>query len=250
MKRDDPWLVPDWDAPARVRAVVTTRAMHGESLPPFDACNLGARSGDVPAAVAANRAALIPRLGLPSAPHWLRQVHGVDVFDADAPSLDSEPSADAATTHTAGVVLAVLTADCLPVVLCAEDGSAVGVAHAGWRGLAGGVIEATIAGLRVPASRLLAWLGPAIAAASYEVGDDVRAAFVAVDPRAADAFAPTRPGHWLCDLYALARQRLAAAGITRIHGGALDTFRDPRFYSYRRERETGRFATLIWIESR
>jgi YfiH family protein len=245
----DPWLEPDWDAPARVRVVVTIRAMHGASQPPFDACNLGTRNGDAPAAVAANRAALIPLLGLPSPPRWLRQVHGIDVSDADASPAVDEPSADAATTQTTGVVLAVLTADCLPVVLCADDGSVVGVAHAGWRGLVGGVIEATLARLQRPAPRVLAWLGPAIAARSYEVGDEVRAAFIAVDARASDAFSPTRPGHWHCDLYALARQRLTAAGVTRIHGGGFDTFTDPRFYSFRRDRETGRFATLVWIDA-
>jgi YfiH family protein len=177
-------------------------------------------------------------------------VHGIDVFDADAAATaDGEPEADAAIARDAGTVLAVLTADCLPILFCADDGSVVGIAHAGWRGLATGVIEATIKRLGVPGSRLLAWLGPAIAAASYEVGDEVRAAFLAIDAQAAHAFAPTRAGHWRCDLYALARQRLAAAGVTRIHGGGFDCFADARFYSYRRERETGRFASLIWLES-
>ena len=143
------------------------------------------------------------------------------------------------------VVLAVLTADCLPILLCAEDGSAIAVAHAGWRGLASGVIEATIARLGVPGARLLAWLGPAIAAGSYEVGAEVRAAFVDAHPSAAAAFAPTRPGHWRCDLYALARQRLAAAGVSSVYGGDFDTCTDARFYSYRRDRETG--LSLIHI---
>jgi YfiH family protein len=247
---NDPWMTPDWDVPSNVRAVVTTRGMPGASQPPFGAFNLGARCGDAAAAVAANRAAVVSMLGLPSAPSWLRQVHGVDVFDADATAVsDGEPEADAAVARADGAVLAVLTADCLPILFCAEDGSAIGVAHAGWRGLAGGVIEATIAALGVPGARLLAWLGPAIAAPSYEVGDEVRAAFVAADARAAEAFAPTRPGHWHCDLYALARQRLAAAGVARIQGGDFDTFTDTRFYSYRRERETGRFASMIWSEA-
>lgn len=247
--RNDAWLTPDWDAPANVRAVVTTRAMSGHSKAPFDGFNLGSRCGDAADAVAANRAALIDTLELPHLPLWMHQVHGIEVFDADADVVSAcEPEADAAITHAAGRVLAVLTADCLPILFCADDGSAVGIAHAGWRGLAGGVIEATIADLRVPAPRLIAWLGPAIAAASYEVGNEVRAAFIAVDPCAADAFVSTRPGHWLCDLYALARQRLAAAGVARVHGGNFDTFSDNRFYSYRRERDTGRFATLIWIE--
>lgn len=241
----DGWIVPDWPAPPSVRAAVTTRRMAGSSAPPFDAFNLGGRCGDDPAAVTANRAALAERLALPASPRWLRQVHGIDVLDADAPAVDQDPTADAAISRGAAV-LAVLTADCLPILLCSEDGEAVAAAHAGWRGLAAGVAEATIARLGVPASRLLAWLGPAIGARSYEVGEDVRAAFVGIDPRAAEAFAPTRPGHWRCDLYVLARQRLAAAGVTRVYGGGFDTFADTRFYSYRRQHETGRFASLIW----
>ena len=243
----DTWITPDWPAPPSVHAVVTTRRMAGQSQPPFDAFNLGSRSGDHPAAVAANRAALVPLLNLPTTPRWLRQVHGVEVFDADV-SIDhqAEPAADAAIARADGVVLAVLSADCLPILFCADDGAVIGVAHAGWRGLASGVIEATLARTAADPSRMLAWLGPAIAMRSYEVGDEVRAAFVDTDVHAAHAFAPTRPGHWHCDLYALARQRLGAAGVTRIHGGEFDTFTDARFYSYRRECETGRFASLIW----
>jgi YfiH family protein len=240
-------LTPDWPAPPTIRAAVTTRGMGGYSPPPFDACNLGSRCGDAAAAVAANRAEVAAALELPTPPRWLHQVHGVDVFDADAAMASaSEPQADAAIARGVSVVLAVLTADCLPILLCAEDGSAIAVAHAGWRGLASGVIEATIARLGVPGARLLAWLGPAIAAGSYEVGAEVRAAFVDAHPSAAAAFAPTRPGHWRCDLYALARQRLAAAGVSSVYGGDFDTCTDARFYSYRRDRETGRFASLIW----
>ena len=246
---DSACIVPDWPAPLKVRACVTTRRLPGASKPPFESFNLGARCGDELAAVAANRAALLPLLDLPCDPLWLRQVHGVEVFDADSIATANEPEADAAITHRPGVVLAVLTADCLPVLFCADDGSAVGVAHAGWRGLAAGVLEATVAALRVPPQRVVAWIGPAIGATSYEVGEEVRAAFVDADAGAASAFAATRPGHWLCDLPALARRRLAAAGVERAHGGGFDTFADPRFYSYRRERETGRFATLVWIES-
>ncbi len=241
------WIKPDWPAPPNVLSAVTTRYMDGVSVPPFETFNLGSRCGDSAAAVAANRAALVSTLDLPASPRWLRQVHGVDVIDADAMSLEDEPAADAAIAHGA-TVLAILSADCLPILFCADDGSGIAVAHAGWRGLAGGVIEATVARLGVPASRVLAWLGPAIGAASYEVGDEVRTAFVDVDPLAAQAFAPTRPGHWHCDLYALARQRLAAVGVARVYGGGFDTFSDTRFYSYRRERDTGRFASLIWIE--
>lgn len=242
------FLIPHWPAPPSVRAAVTTRQLDGASLRPFDAFNLGSRCGDAPAAVAANRAALVSALDLPASPRWLRQVHGIGALDADAPAVaDEEPEADAAVARGAGVVLAILTADCLPILFCADDGSAIGAAHAGWRGLAGGVIEATLARLGVPASRVLAWLGPAIAAPSYEVGEEVRAAFVDAQAAAAHAFAPTRLGHWRCDLYALARQRLAAAGIKHVHGGDFDTFTDARFYSYRRDRETGRFASLIWF---
>ena len=241
------FLVPDWPAPPGVRALVTTRELPGHSRPPFDRCNLGARCGDDSGAVARNRSDLIGRFALPSPPRWLRQVHGRGVFDADASvPADHESEADAAITRGDGVVLAILTADCLPILLCSDDGRMVAAAHAGWRGLGGGVIEATLARLDAPAARVLAWLGPAIGAASYEVGDEVRAAFVDRDAPSAAAFAPTRPGHWRCDLYALARRRLAAAGVTRIHGGAFDTFTDARFYSFRRERETGRFASLIW----
>ncbi len=247
MKRDG-LVVPSWPAPPNIRAVVTTRALPGASKPPFDRFNLGMRCGDDAAAVVANRAALVEMLELPEAPRWLRQVHGSGVHDADALLADIDPEADAAVTRQPGRVLAILTADCMPVLLCTDDGTAVGIAHAGWRGLAGGVIEATLATLDVPPASLVAWLGPAIGAQSYEVGDEVRAAFVDGEARDADAFAATRPGHWLCDLYALAHARLARAGIARIAGGGFDTFADERFYSYRREHETGRFASLIWIE--
>jgi len=242
------WLFPDWPAPAHVRAAVTLRTSPGVSMPPFDRCNLGTRCGDVPAAVAANRAGLIGSLGLPSAPLWLRQVHGIGVLDADAAG-DDESEVDAAVSRSTESVLAVLTADCLPVLFSSEDGATIGVAHAGWRGLSAGVLEATVAALDVPPSTLMAWLGPAIGPDSYEVGDEVRAAFISKDPGAASAFRSTRPGHWLCDLYALAHQRLAAAGVMSVYGGGLDTFTDPRFYSYRRDRETGRFASLIWIDA-
>ncbi|MET0225453.1 MAG: peptidoglycan editing factor PgeF [Dokdonella sp.] len=243
--RGDGWIRPGWPHLAGVQAVVTTRHLPGHSAPPFDRCNLGARSGDDADAVAANRAALAQWLSLPAAPHWLRQVHGIEVHAADAPA-GCEPEADAAVTRGADVVVAILTADCLPILFCADDGSAVAAAHAGWRGLAAGVIEATLARMAVPAARISAWLGPAIAAVSYEVGEEVRAAFVEREAGAAAAFAATRPGHWRCDLYALARRRLAAAGVVAIHGGGFDTFTDARFYSYRRERDTGRFASMIW----
>ena len=239
-----PFLIPDWPAPAGVRAAVTTRQGDGVSQPPFERFNLGARCGDAAEAVAANRASLERMLGLPSPPRWLHQVHGAAVVEMDRAAA-AEPEADAAVARGSDV-LAILTADCLPVLFCADDGAVVGAAHAGWRGLAAGVLEATAARMGVPGERLLAWLGPAIGPRSYEVGADVRDAFVRTDPGAAAAFAPTRPGHWRCDLYALARRRLAAAGVTRVYGGGFDTFADARFYSFRRDRATGRFASLIW----
>lgn len=241
------FIVPaEWPVPAGVHAAVTTRHSPGISQPPYDRCNLGAHCGDDPAHVAANRAGLIDVLGLPSAPVWLRQVHGVAVADGDAARAGDEPQADAAVARTRAVVLAVLTADCLPLLFCAADGSAIGVAHAGWRGLAAGVIEATLEHMRIPVSAISVWLGPAIAAASYEVGEEVRAAFTAGDAASSAAFVVTRPGHWRCDLTALARRRLLRAGVHSIHGGGFDTFHDPRFPSYRRAPRCGRFATLIW----
>lgn len=243
----DGFLVPDWPAPAQVRAAVTTRAIAGASAGPFASFNLGARCGDQPQAVAANRESLARKLALPGAPRWMQQVHGISVLDVDADVAEDEPKADAAVSHRAGVVLAVLSADCLPVLFCADDGSAIGVAHAGWRGLAAGVLEAAVFALGAAPERLLVWIGPGIGAASYEVGEEVRAAFVEHDGAAGFAFVPTRPGHWHCDLAALSRRRLLACGVGRVSGGNFDTFRDPRFYSFRRDRETGRFASLVWI---
>ena len=242
------WLLPDWPAPRRVHAAVTTRDGPGVSAAPYERFNLGVRSGDLPDAVAVNRSALQQILGLPASPRWLRQVHGASVAVlGPLPSAD-EPQADAAISHIPGTVLSILTADCLPVLFCVDDGSEIGAAHAGWRGLAAGVLEATLTQLHAPRERLLAWLGPCIGAASYEVGGEVRAAFVASDAAAAECFVPTRPGHWLCDLAGLARRRLAAAGVTRIHGGGFDTFTDARFYSYRRDgARSGRFASLTWL---
>ncbi|MEO8671023.1 MAG: peptidoglycan editing factor PgeF [Tahibacter sp.] len=245
-------IVPRWPAPANVRAIVTTSGLPGFSDPPFQRCNVGAHCGDRPTDVSANRAALIDWLGLPSAPCWLRQVHGIDVLDLDAVAGQSteapEVLADASYSATPGRVCVIQTADCLPVLICSDDGTEVAAAHAGWRGLAGGVIEASIARFRTPASRLHAWLGPAIGPASYEIGDDVRDAFLRSDERAGSAFVATRPHHWFCDLYRLARLRLMTAGVTSVHGGEFDTLTDDRFYSHRRERPTGRFASLIWID--
>lgn len=242
-------LRPEWPAPLGVRSVMTTRSAPGRSQGAYARCNLGLRSGEAPETVMANRATLRDVLALPREPLWLRQIHGSVVVDADAIATGVEPTADAATARTAGRVLAVLAADCLPVLFAAADGSEVAAAHAGWRGLAAGVLEATIAALRTPPAGLQAWLGPCIGAVSYEVGAEVRAAFVDADAGAAAAFTPARPGHWDCDLSALAWRRLHQAGVTRIFGGGFDTRTDPRFYSYRRDGAgSGRFASLIWIQ--
>lgn len=239
------WIVPDWPAPAKVRACVTTRQTPGVSRPPFEHCNLGSRCGDDPQAVACNREGLVSVLKLPAAPVWLQQVHGTQVHVADAMQ-SAEPQADASVTRSAGIVLAILTADCLPVLFCARDGSEVAAAHAGWRGLHAGVLESTIAHMHSKPYELLAWIGPAIGAASYEVGSDVRDAFVNQHPESASAFSATRPGHWNCELAAIARQRLFAAGIAKVGISGIDTRTDPRFYSYRKASVTGRFASLIW----
>jgi YfiH family protein len=219
------------------------------SAPPWDRFNLGGACGDDPAAVAANRTALARALGLPSEPCWLRQVHGNRVALFDAPAA-APVEADAAITRTPGVVLAILSADCLPILVAAEDGGELAAIHAGWRGIASGVIEAALGAMRTPPSRLLAWLGPGIGPDAYEVGDDVREAMLRADPAAADAFRAHGAGHWLCDLYALARMRLAACGVAHAAGGTHCTASDAaRFYSSRRDGRTGRMATLIWSDA-
>ena len=240
-------LPADWPAPTGVHALTTLRGPAGGSRAPFDALDLGLRNGDEPAVVQANRDLLARGLGLPSAPRWLRQVHGTTVAIEPAPG--HEPEADAAVSCTPGTVLAILTADCLPVVLASSDGRWIGAAHAGWRGLAAGVLEATVAAIQAPPASLLAWLGPAAGPDAYEVGAEVHDAFVGRDPQAASAFIETRPGHWHVDLHALARQRLHEAGMIprAIHGGGHCTISDPaRFYSHRRDQRTGRMATLVW----
>ena len=251
------WIEADWPAPPGVRALTTTRHGLGVSRPPFDAFDLGLRNGDDAAAVAGNRRQLETALQLPSPPRWLRQVHRTNVVrfpsplagegDATAPG-EGEPEADAAVTATPGSVLAILSADCLPVVFAAKDGGEIAVAHAGWRGLAAGVLEATVAAMRTPPREILAWLGPAAGPRAYEIGGEVLDAFVADDARAAIAFTATRPGHWNLDLYALAKLRLADAGVADVYGGGLCTISDPaRFYSHRRDQRTGRMATLAWM---
>ena len=240
-------LRPDWDLPAGVGALLTTRA-GGQSVGPFASFNLGGHVGDDPLAVAANRARL--RGFVPADPLWLSQVHGAAVANADVS--EGVPEADAVLARSSRRVCAVLTADCLPALLCDDDASVVAAAHAGWRGLAAGVLENTVREMDVPPHRLRAWLGPAIGPAAFEVGDEVRAAFVADDPEAATAFV-ARPvaGKWLADLFVLARRRLVAAGVTRVSGGGVCTVSAPhRFYSYRRDGVTGRFASMVWLEGR
>ena len=238
------WIVPDWKAPAGVRAAVSTRRGPGVSEAPYDRLNLGLRSGDDVAAVEVNRRALAEALALPTTPLWLRQVHGIAVVESPVEG-DDEPVADASVARGPGRVLAILTADCLPVLFVSADGQTIGAAHAGWRGLAAGVLENTVATMAADGTQ--AWLGPAIGASSYEVGEEVRAAFVDGDAGAAQAFTATRPGHWHCDLYRLARRRLAAAGVSQVSGGGFDTYTDERLYSYRRDgANSGRFASLIW----
>jgi YfiH family protein len=237
------WIVPDWPAPAAVRAFVTTRA-GGVSEGPHASMNLGLASGDLPERVARNRAILASHL--PAAPRWLRQVHGTAVAEAGQ---EGEGAADAVVARVPGAACAVLTADCLPVFLCDAAGAAVAVAHAGWRGLAAGVLERTVERMGIGGARLMAWLGPAIGPQAFEVGAEVRAVFVAHDGEARGAFVELREGKYLADLYALARQRLAACGVTQVSGGGLCTWTDSgRFFSYRREPLGGRMASVAWLE--
>lgn len=241
------FLHADWPAPPGVHALTSLRHGLGVSTAPFDHFNLGSRCGDDADAVIENRRQLQAALHLPSPPHWLRQVHGVAV--AVEPGFD-EPEADAAVTATPGRVLAILTADCLPVVLASRAGDDIGAAHAGWRGLCAGVLEATVGAMRTPAQQLMAWLGPAAGPQAYEIGEDVFAAFVQRDPAAVATFVATRPGHWKVDLYALARQRLQAVGVTAVFGGEQCTISDPaRFFSHRRDQRGGRIATLVWMQA-
>lgn len=246
-QRSLPLIVPQWPAPPRVRAAFTLRG-GGVSGPPFDTLNLGARVGDAPAAVAENRRRLTAQLQLPAEPRWLEQLHGTTVADLDAPGSAAACSADAAVTRRAACVCVIQVADCLPVLFATRDGSAVAAAHAGWRGLAAGVLEATVAQLGVAPHELLAWMGPAIGTQHFEVGEEVRSAFVTRHAAAGTAFSANARGHWQCDLAALARARLAAAGVTGVFGGECCTYSDPqRFFSYRRDGQCGRMAALIWL---
>ncbi|MBW7931702.1 MAG: peptidoglycan editing factor PgeF [Gammaproteobacteria bacterium] len=241
---------PDWPAPAAVHAFATTRG-GGVSSGAWASLNLGDHVEDDPAAVAENRRRLSHAAGLPREPRWLVQVHGRAV--ADAAVAPRRTPADAMVSRLPGAVCAVLSADCLPVLFCDERGSCVAAAHAGWRGLAAGVLEATVAALVAGGTRtreLMAWIGPAIGAAAYEVGEEVRSAFLAVDAGAAAGFSANARGRWQLDLAGLARRRLAAAGIGRVYGGQHCTYSDPqRFFSHRRDGRCGRQAALVWIEA-
>ena len=263
------WLEPEWPAPPGVRSLSTFRG-GGVSAATYASLNLGDHVGDVPEAVAENRRRLRAATGLPGEPAWLTQVHGTNVVDLDAAGtrrmgpadLDaagalrvsaadsggSEP-ADAAFTRRRGSVCAILTADCLPIVLAADSGDLVAAAHAGWRGLAGGVIEATVRALRVAPERLMVWLGPAIGPEHFEVGAEVREVLLKSDPEAQAAFAPNARGRFMADLWLLARRRLAALGVERIYGGGQCTFgRGEQYFSHRRDGVTGRQATLAWLD--
>lgn len=243
-------IAPQWPAPASIRALTTLRGPDGFSTGPFAHLNLGEHCADCDESVRANRALLRVQANLPSAPCWLHQVHGTVVhrFDAGGSSVCIEPQADAAVTVLPGCVLAILTADCLPVLFAAVDGSEVAIAHAGWRGLCAGVLEATVQAMDAAPENIMAWFGPAAGPMHYEVGDDVRAAFIARDRGAEHAFRATRPGHWRCDLYLLARQRLRALGVRQTYGGDYCSISDgERFFSHRRDGRSGRMASLIWI---
>ena len=242
--RPEDWIVPDWPVPERVRALITSRN-GGDSAGPYASMNLGLRVGDNPDAVEANRRLL--KHFLPAEPRWLDQVHGTTVIDAD--TVTQPIQADASVTKYPGCVSVVMVADCLPILFADRTGSVIAAAHAGWRGLVGGVVENTVRALDATPRNLFAYLGPAIGPSAFEVGNDVRDAFIAADRAAGVAFHPHKPGKWLADLFVLARQRLASTGVLNVYGGECCTYSDPaRFFSHRRDKVSGRMAALVWIE--
>ena len=242
------WLQIDWPAPPGVRVLSSFRS-GGASAPPYDSLNLGDHVGDDPRAVAENRRQLQLAAGLPAEPVWLEQVHGVNVADLD--SHGPYGPADAALTRRFGRVCAILTADCLPVVIASESGETIAAAHAGWRGLKDGVIGATVQAMGVAPQRLIVWLGPAIGPRHFEVGAEVREAFLEVDSKNIDAFVGNARGRFMADLALLARRQLGRLGITRIYGGGECTYtRADRYFSHRRDGITGRQGTFIWRETR
>lgn len=241
------FLIPEWPAPQGIRAVSTTR-LGGVSKAPWASLNLATHVQDDPQAVAENRRRLVDALGLAAQPQWLQQVHGCEVHRPEQGGEVDSCQADAAFSDQAAQVCVVMTADCLPVLFCDESGRRVAAAHAGWRGLADGVLESTLRHFPDPAA-VMAWLGPAIGPQAFEVGDEVREIFCRRDAAAESAFTANRPGHWLADIYRLARLRLASAGVSRVSGGDYCTFSDSeRFFSFRRDGVTGRMASLIWID--
>ena len=247
---DSACLVADWPAPGNVRTLLTTR-QGGVSGGAYASLNLGAHVGDDSVAVAANRERLAATLAARSAgaPVWLNQVHGTRIINAALVAGVTPPEADGSFSRNSQVVCAVMTADCLPVLFCDASGTVVAAAHAGWRGLLAGVLEEAVAAMGVPGEEVIACLGPAIGPQAFEVGDEVRSAFVAVDENAAEAFKPTVNSKWLADIYWLARQRLQRKGVTRVYGGTHCTYREAdRFFSYRRDGQTGRMASLIWLD--
>ncbi len=242
------WIEADWPAPAGVRTVSTLR-QGGVRWAPYASLNLGDHVGDTASCVAENRRRLAAAAALPSEPVWLKQVHGAKVADLDGLTHPSATEADACLARGPGRVCAILTADCLPILLAAESGSLIAAAHAGWRGLAGGVIEATVQALKVAPARLMAWLGPAIGPEHFEVGAEVREALLQGDAGAAAAFEPNARGRFMADLAQLARRRLATLGVERIYGGGQCTHAGTdRYFSHRRDGVTGRQATLIWLD--
>ncbi|MGM0769466.1 MAG: peptidoglycan editing factor PgeF [Pseudomonadota bacterium] len=247
MTSDLPVIKPDWPAPVQVKALSTTR-LGGVSESPWSSMNLGSHVGDDPARVTANRQRLAEATGIaPANIGWLDQVHGTDVVALPA---NGTPRADASYTFEAGYACVIMTADCLPVLLCDVSGTRVGAAHAGWRSLCGGVIESLVKEIGGRPAELMAWLGPAIGPTQFEVGPEVRDAFQRHDTAAISAFSDNgaRPGHFMADIYLLARQRLAACGVPQVYGGDFCTVSEPqRFYSYRRDGQTGRMASLIWL---
>lgn len=243
------WITPDWPAPPQVKAAATLRS-GGVSEGTFASLNLGSHVGDEATAVAENRRLLKAALHLPAEPTWLNQVHGINVVAADRQDA-SPPTADASVAKQTGRVCVVMTADCLPVLFCDRQGTRVAAAHAGWRGLVGGVLGATIQALGLPPSQLMAWLGPAIEPEAFEVGPEVREQFVALQADNAAAFQSNARGRWQADLYQLARNELARLGVVDVHGGSFQCYADSkRFFSYRRDTRTGRMATLVWLTAR
>ena len=241
------WILPDWPAPPEVRALSTQRR-GGVSGAPFESLNLGAHVGDSAEAVEENRRRLRTAARLPAEPIWLSQQHGTNVLDLDG-ARDAPAGEDASFTRRPGRVCAILTADCLPVLLASDSGAGVAAAHAGWRGLAAGVIEATVRALALPPQSLLAWLGPGIGPDHFEIGAEVRDELLRADPQAEAAFERNMRGRYLADLAALARRRLERLGVARIYGGDACTYAAPEdYFSYRRDGRTGRQATLIWLE--